>query len=215
MKKVNLLKEIIIVDKNELLNAINSQREFGIKLDGSITYEPHEEIVIFKGSHKPKISALAPPKPITIGEILGQNYKIAESEGKIGIKAANAFREIVKFNYDNALYDDTSADGVYEFADKKLEEIGWHADEFEVSYRELIDVLEEKAEGTLLCIEQEEPSYQFSGLGFVDDKEAAYKLLYDYTQEKIKEKINTDPLYAKENLSEDEKEAARYFKVIE
>ena len=214
MKKFNLLKEIIIVDKQELLNAINSQKEFGIKLDGSITYEPQNEIVIYKGQHTQKVSALAPPKPISIQEILGENYKMAESEGKIGIKAANAFREIVKFNYDNALYDDTTNEGVHEFADKKLEEIGWHADEFEIKYRELIDVLEEQCEGTLLCIEQEEPSYQFSGLGFVDDKDAAYAILYKYAQEKIKEKMASDPLFAPENLSEDEEEAARYFKLL-
>ena len=214
MKKFNLLKEIIIVDKNELLNAINSQKEFGIKLDGSITYEPQNEIVIYKGKHTPKISALAPPKPISIQEMLGENYRIAESEGKIGIKAANAFREIVKFNYDNALYDDTTNEGVHEFADKKLEEIGWHADEFEIKYRELIEVLEEKCDGTLLCIEQEKPSYQFSGIGFIDDKDAAYKLLYEYVQKRIKEKMASDPLFAPENLNEDEEEAARYFKLL-
>ncbi len=214
MKKFNLLKEIVIVDKNELLNAINSQKEFGIKLDGSITYEPQNEIVIYKGSHKPKVSALTPPKPLSIQEILGENYKMAESDGKIGIKAANAFREIVKFNYDNALYDDTTNEGVHEFADKKLEEIGWHADEFEIKYRELIEVLEENCDGTLLCIEQEKPSYHFSGLGFVDDKGAAYELLYKYVREKIKEKMASDSLFAPDNLSEDEKEAARYFKLL-
>ncbi len=214
MKKFNLLKEIIIVDKNELLSAINSQKEFGIKLDGSITFEPQNEIVIYKGIHKPKISSLTPPKPVSIQEILGENYKTAENEGKVGIKAAKAFREIVQLNYDNALYDDTSADGVFEFADKKLEEIGWHADEFEIKYRELIEVLEEKCEGTLLCIEQEKPSYQFSGIGFVDDKEEAYNLLYDYAKEKIKEKMASDPLFAPENLSEDEEEAARYFNLL-
>ena len=214
MKKFNLLKEIIIVDKSELLNAINSQKEFGIKLDGSVTYEPQNEIVIYKGRHAPKISALAPPKPLSIQEILGENYKMAESDGKIGIKAANAFREIVKFNYDNALYDDTTNEGVHEFADKKLEEIGWHADEFEIKYRELIEVLEEKCKGTLLCIEQEKPSYQFSGLGFVDDKDAAYELLYGYSREKIKEKMDSDPLFHPDNLSEDEEKAARYFNLL-
>ncbi len=214
MKKFNLLKEIIIVDKQELLNAINSQKGFGIKLDGSITYNPQNEIVIYKGQHTPKVSALAPPKPISIQEILGENYKMVENEGKIGIKAANAFREIVKFNYDNALYDDTTNEGVHEFADKKLEEIGWYADEFEIKYRELIEVLEEKCDGTLLCIEQEKPSYQFSGIGFIDDKEAAYKILYDYVREKIEEKMKEDPLFSPENLSEDEEEAARYFKLL-
>ncbi len=213
MKKFNLLKEIIIVDKNELLKAINSQKAFGIKLDGSITYTPKEHITIFEGQYTPKISAIAPAKPVTIKEFLGQNYRIAEDENKIGIKASLAWREIVGFNYDLALYDDTSADGVFEFADEKLEQIGWYADEFEISYRELIDELEAKASGVLLCIEQEEP-YNFSGLGFVDDLDEAYNILFTFAQAKAKEKMQNDPLFAPDKLSEDEKEAAEFFKLL-
>ena len=210
MKKFNLLKEIIIVDKNELLQAINSQKEFGIKLDGSITYTPHRDIVIYKGKHTPKQVSLAPPKPLSIEELLGHEYKMVENEGKIGIKAANAWREIVKFNYDLAMYDDTTNDGIAEFSNKKLENIGWYADEFEISYRELVDVMEERCAGVLLCIEQDEP-YQFSGLGFIDDPKKCYETLYRYAKEKILSKIETDELYKVENLSDDEKEAAEFF----
>ena len=213
MKKFNLFKEIVIVDKNDLLQAINSQKEFGIKLDGTITYTPEEEIVIFKGKHTPKPVALAPAKTLSIADFLGHEYKTAESEGKIGIKAAGAWREIIKYNYDLALYDDTTNDGVAEFGDKDLENIGWYADEFDISYRELIDVIEEKCAGTLLCIEQEEP-YQFSGLGFVEDTKACYETLFAYAKEKIAHKLQTDELFKEENLSDDEKEAAEFFGLL-
>ncbi len=214
MKKLNLLKHIIICNKNELLNAINSQKYFGITLDGKITFDPDNKIVIYKGKHTPKISALAPPKPITIAELLGENYKIVENENQVGIKATLAWQEIIGFNHDLATYNDTTGDGVYEFADKDLEDIGWHADEFEIDYRELIELIEEKCAGTLLCIEREEPSYQFSGLGFIDDPKETYGVLYDFCQKKVKEKIETDFAYAKENLSDKEEEAAKYFKVL-
>ena len=213
MKKFNLLKEIIIVDHNDLIRAINSQKEFGITLNGEITYTPDEEIVIYKGKHTPSISALKPSKVLTPQELLGPNYKTAQSEDKIGIKASNAWREIVQFNYDKALYDDTSADGVFEFSDKDLEQIGWHADEFEISYRELIEFMEKECSGTLLCIEQEEP-YHFSGMGFIENPKETYKKLYEFTRQKVKEKMETDPLYAVEKLSEDEKEAARFFALL-
>ncbi|SFV58395.1 hypothetical protein MNB_SM-7-1338 [hydrothermal vent metagenome] len=215
MKKFNLLKEIIIVDQKDLLKAINSQQEFGITLNGDITFKPDKHILIYKGKYVPKTAPLSPPTQSTIvQDLLGDDYKTAQSEGKIGIKAAKAFRKIAKINYEKALYDDTSADGVFEFADKKLEEIGWYADEFGITYRELIELLEEKAKGVLLCIEQEKPSYQFSGLGFVDNIDEAYELLYSFAQKRIKEKIENDPLFSKEKLTKDEKEAANYFKAL-
>jgi len=211
MKKFNLFKEIIIVDEQEFLNAINSQKEFGITLEGKITFTPKKEIVIFQGKHTPKLNAITPPKPLTIEEFLGKNYKSLTQEGKVGIKATLAWQDIVKLNYEKALYDDTSTDGVAEFADKDLEDIGWHATEFDIEYRELIEQLEQKCSGVLLCIEQESPSYQFSGLGFVDDTKEAYKILFTYCQNKIKEKLQNDPLY--ETLTEDEKEACEYFQI--
>ncbi len=215
MKKFNLLKEIIIVDKSELLQAINSQKEFGIKIDGSITYEPQKEIVIFIGKHTPTLMALAPAKPLKLEDFFGTSYRIVETEEKVAIKASLAWQDIIKLNYDKAMYDDTSGDGVAEFADKDLEDIGWHADEFEITYRELVEVLEEQAEGLLLCIEQEGESYHFSGLGFIDDPKEAYAILYEYAKERIAQKMKEDPLYASDKLSDDEAEAARYFSVLQ
>ena len=213
MKKINLLKDIIIVDKNALLQAINSQKEFGITAFGEIVYEPKEEILIYRGKLTPKHSALKPPKPLTIQQLLGENYKIVENEDKVAIKAALAWQDIIKLNYTNASYDDTTNDGVNEFSNQKLEEIGWWADEFEIKYRELIDIIEKECEGTLLCVEQDEP-YRFSGLGFIADNEHAYRLLYQYCKEKIEHLIASDPLYAKENLNDDEQKAAQYFGIL-
>ncbi len=206
MKKFNLIQEIIIIDKTQLLEAISSEKEFGITIDGHITYKPNKEIVIYKGKASSKHS--------TITELLGTNYKIAENENQIAIKASLAWQNIIKYNYNLATYDDTTNEGVNEFEDNKLEKLGWHADEFDISYRELIEEMEKKCDGTLLCIEQEEPDYRFSGLGFVSDLTQAYKTLFTYAQEKIKEKLQNDPYFQKETLNEDEQIAARYFKIL-
>jgi len=214
MKKFNLLQEIIIIDKDKLLQAINSQKEFGITIDGNITYTPNDQIVIYKGKYTQKHSALSLPKPLDIAEFLGKNYKIAQNEGKIGIKASLAWQNIIEYNYNLASYDDTTNEGITEFNEKELEELGWYADEFEITYRELVDLIEKECEGIILCIEQEKPDYRFSGLGFIKDPQEAYKTMYTYTQQKIKEIIKTDPLFFADKLNDDEEEAAKYFKVL-
>jgi hypothetical protein len=71
-------------------------------------------------------------------------------------------------------------------------------------------MFEEKCDGILICIEQEDP-YQFSGLGFVFDIEAAQKLTWDYCVDSIKDKIANDPDFS--TLSDDEEEAAEFFKL--
>ena len=132
---------------------------------------------------------------------------------RVLIKASPAWQSIIKLNVLRASYDDTTGDGISEFSNKELEDLGWQATEFNISYRDLVELIEEKCEGTLLCIEQMEP-YQFSGLGFIQDNRQAYDLLYSHCQEKIKELIANDADFAKENLTDDEIEAAEYFKAL-
>ena len=216
MKKFNLLKEIIVILRTDLLKAINTNQEFAINHKGEVVTPPYadKEIFVFKGkAEAPKVSVLSMPKPQTIAEILGKNYKVVEDEGRVLIKAAGNWQELIAINTPNSDYDDTTADGVAEFADREMEQIGWHGDEFEVDYREMVEVLEEKADGTVLCIEQEEP-YQFSGLGFLYDIEQARTILFDFCQARAKEKMENDPDFAADRLTDDEEEAAKFFKLL-
>lgn len=216
MKKFNLLKEIIVILRSDLLKAINTNKEFAINIKGEVLTPPYadKEIFIFKGkAEAPKVSALSMPKPQTIAEILGNNYRVVEDEGRVLVKAAGNWQELIAINTPNSDYDDTTADGVAEFADKEMELIGWHGDEFEIDYREMVEVLEEKAEGIVLCIEQDEP-YQFSGLGFLYNLEEAKKILFDFCQARAKEKMENDPLFTSDKLTDDEEEAAKFFKLL-
>ncbi len=216
MKKFNLFKEIIITNIHSLHQAINSSKLFGITVKGDIQYEPfvNDAIFIYKGKHIPlQTSALMPTKKPSLETILGKNYKVVEDEDRVLIKAFSNWQEIIGFNTPQASYDDTTADGVAEFADKDLEDIGWHATEFNINYRTLVELLEEKCEGTLICIEQENP-YQFSGLGFLSDNEQAKKILFEYCQNEIQKIMNEDENYKKENLTEDESEAAEFFHIL-
>ncbi len=212
MKKFNLFKEIIVVQRVDFINAINSHKKFAITHEGKIEFEPVSPtmIAIFEGSIPPP-SPLSPNLSRPIDQMLGKEYRIVEDDDRILIKASGAWQNIIRFNRLRALYDDTTADGIDKFADKELEQIGWHATEFNITYRQIVEQFENQCEGTVICIEQEEP-YQFSGLGFVSDIEQARKVAFDFCVSTIKEKLANDPDYA--TLSGDEEEAAEFFKVI-
>ncbi len=215
MKKFNLFKEIIITDKSSLLKAVNSSKVFGITIKGEVKHEPFadEDILVYQGKHIPAPkSALIPTTPISLTAILGKNYQVVEDEERLLIKAFSNWQELIGVNTPRASYDDTSGDGVAEFSDKDLEKIGWHATEFSINYRTLVELLEEKCEGTLLCIEQEDP-YQFSGLAFLSDNAHARTVMFEYCKNEIKKLMAEDPLFKKENLSDDELEAAEFFEL--
>lgn len=211
MKKFNLFKEIIVVPHNDFMKAINANKKFAITHDGKIEFEPFSPtmIAIFEVTiPPPSLLSTNLNRPLT--EMLGKDYRIVEDDDRILIKASPAWQSIIGYNRIRALYDDTTADGIDKFADKELEQIGWHATEFNITYREIVEQFENHSDGTIICIEQEEP-YQFSGLGFVSDIEQTRRVAFDFCVSTIKEKLANDPDFA--TLSDDEEEAALYFKI--
>ena len=216
MKKFNLLKEIIVISREELLKAINTNKEFAISYKGDVVYPPYgeKEIFVFKGkASAPKASALSLPRAQSISDILGKEYKVVEDEDRVLIKAAGNWQALIGINTPNSDYDDTTGDGISEFADEQLEEIGWHATDFNIDYRAMVSHLEENVDGPLFCIERDEP-YQFSGLGYIFDIENARRLTFAYCQNIIKEKLANDPDFAPDNLTDDEEQVARFFECL-
>lgn len=217
MKKFNLFKEIITVQKMLLLQAINSSKVFGINIYGEIKYAPFDskEILIYQGSHTPKpTSALAPSQSPDLESMLGKNYQLVIDDERVLIKAFSNWQTLIGINMPRASYDDTTGDGVAEFSNSDLETIGWYATDFNIRYRSLVELLEEKCEGILLCIEQEEPAYQFSGLGFLANDLHAKKVMFEHCQNIIKEKLESDPDFARDILDEDQEEALEFFKLL-
>ncbi|WP_416768359.1 hypothetical protein ACM66T_08660 [Sulfurimonas sp. ST-25] len=216
MKKFNLVKEIIAIDKPAMMAAVNGGKPFGITIKGEIHYPPYDarSCYIFQGSvDRPAPSALMPTKPKSLAELLGGNMQVVEVEDRILIKAARNWQEIIGYNVRHADYDDTTGDGVAEFTDKELEEIGWQATEFGINYRELVELIEAQCEGTLFCIENEGENYHFSGMGFIDDMACARKQCFDYCATKIETLLKEDESYHGAVLSDDEEEALAFFGV--
>jgi hypothetical protein len=214
MKKFNLVKEIISIEKPTMMAAVNSGKPFGITIEGAIhrpPYDPHS-CYIFQGDvARPAPSALTPSKPKSLAELLGGTMQVVEVEDRILIKAARNWQAIMQYNVPNADYDDTTGDGVAEFTDKELEAIGWQATEFDIGYRELVEVIEARCGGTLLCIENEGDNYQFSGMGFIGDMACARKQCFDYCVTRIETVLKEDKSYRHADLTDDEEEALAFF----
>jgi hypothetical protein len=206
VKKFNLFKEIITANTTELNEAIQSGNKFAINVNGEIRNEPFtsSDILIYSGT---------PDKLKQLEITFGNKYQVVVDGERVLIKAFGNWQELIAVNTPLATYDDTTADGVAEFSNKGLEDIGWHATEFNITYRELVEVLEKKVDGTILCIEQEEP-YQFSGFGFLSDFDQANDILYKYCQEIVKDKLANDEAFEEANLEEDEAFAASFFKAL-
>jgi hypothetical protein len=207
MKKFNLFNEIIIIDSDELKKVIKSGKKFALNIKGEICHEAltKDDIFIYHG---------IPNKEVSIELAFGNKYQILIDDKRALIKAFGNWQELITLNTPLASYDDTTADGIAEFSNKDLEDIGWHSTEFNITYRELVEVLEDKIDGILLCIEQEKP-YQFSGLGFITDYKNAYDVLFEYTQNRIIETIKTDNDYKQEFLNDDELEALKFFNLAD
>ncbi len=214
MKKFNLQHEVVVVSKQELLHAINSSRPFAISLDGTICYEPFEPntLSIFQGTLAPKPITLTTSSSAFEG-LFGSHYLVLEDGNRILIRASGAWSQIIGYNFSKADYDDTTADGIADFSDKALEEIGWHATEFGISYREMTEYLESACEGVLLCVEIDTP-YQFSGLGFLHDRTHAKEVLFQWCKARIALIMQSDCDFAIERLTDDEEDAARFFGLL-
>ncbi len=216
MQKFNLVTETIVVEKTALIQAIGMGKPFGITYNGEIISDPidKEEIFIFLGTILPQSNnVILGPKSKLLQELFGTAYKIEEQDETVTFNAELAWELIISFNSPHASYDDTTSDGIGEFTDGPLEDIGWQATEFDITYRTLSEVIEQSCDGILLCIEREEP-YFFSGLAFIKDHDCARKKVFSFCQSQIKSLMENDPDFAKDNLTDSEEEAAEFFKLL-
>ncbi len=215
MKKFNIATEKIRVKKEALLQAVNQGKTFAITHKGEVVYPPYHDsdIFIFKGALLVDTPAFAIAKQRGLSDLFGALYKVQEKDDEVVFEAENAWGEIVGFNQENASYDDTTSDGIMDLGDSELEDMSWHATEFGITNRDISDVIEAQCDGTLFCLHKENP-FLFSSLIFIDDIACAREKVREFIKEKIADKIANDPDFAKETLTDDEEEAARYFGVI-
>jgi hypothetical protein len=205
-KKINLLTESFEISNALFSKAMQSNREFGITIDGEIDYEfNRENIYIFWG----KGSIFQKNEP------LGKGYSVKLNFVKAIISAENSWNRFKDINRENSLYEDISSDGIDSFKDEILENIGWHIVEFDMTYRDLVEHLEEFGEGAIVSIERDEP-YMFDGLGFVKkvDLAKSREILFNFAKEKISSFIEDNREdFQKYGFSREQEEALKFFSI--
>jgi len=208
MKKINLLTDEISVKSSSLINALNRKQKFAISVDGEIHFEPFEEntVYIYKGLPEQKSGLSLSPLSILKGA-----YKLRQQSENIYINAGGEWQNILDMNTPIALYEDVSADGIDVFKDEELENIGWYATDFNIEYREIVEVIEEKLDNAHLIFIEVDSPYRFSGFCVSNDLESTRSIVFNYVKEKIIDKLKNDPDFDQETLTSDEKKAAKYF----
>ncbi len=215
MKKFNLEVEKISVSKQALLQAINSGKEFAITHDGRVVNSPFspKDIFIYKGTMPIPKLIMMKTETISLSSMFGDLYSLEESEDKVIFSASKAWNVIVPINLENASFDDSTSDGIMDLNDKELEDMSWHGVEWGVTNRDISDIIEKECEGTLFCIHTENP-FMFSSLVFIDDMNCAREKVRGYIEDVIKDKLENDPDFQRDSLSDDEEESAKFFGVL-
>lgn len=208
MTYFNLIKENVLVNQVDFIAAVNKGVEFSITHEGEIVYTPIARPVIFTG--KAQRAQGVTTKAIPITQTLGRNYNITLKGPQLEIKASTNWQDIIGFNMAQAHYDDSTGDGISVFGDKEMEDMGWHATDFDIDYRTIVEYIEPVVAGVIFCIERDEP-YQFSGFGFFDDIEEARQELKSYLIKTIQDKLENDSDYAKDELDDDQLKALEFF----
>ncbi len=204
-KKINLSKDVINVNNLAFAKAIYSTEIFAISLDGKIINSTNinNELLIFQG----RGSLTNKFEPLGIG------YSIKSTFANVSIYVKNIPNKIFDLNRHLASYEDISSEGVDSFKDEVLENIGWHSIEFGISYRQLVEYLEEFGNGLLIYSETEEP-YSFNGMAFIKNEEIEHNrtILQEFATKEIKQKlINNFGEWRKYGFSNEQIKALEYF----
>ena len=99
------------------------------------------------------------------------------------------------------LYHDHPNEGIDFFQDTVLEDIGWHANAFEITYRDIAECIEENCEGTLTYNDH---TLGFNGFVEVDNIEDVRASVKQFAIEIINKKDL-------KSFDDDQKKALEYF----
>lgn len=209
MNNINIKDIELNIDIIKVLNSVSTKVPFEIDITGKIYVNeivPLTLPIIYKSTNLEINHSIMDAKTIALN-IFAKDYK-GEVNGSIcKIKPLMAWQQIIGLNQGRMLYFDHHSDGIELFEDKELEDIGWNAVVFDISYREIAEFIESSCEGTILFYDNE---IQFNGFVIVNDIKSVRNSVKDFVINKIKElSLNGD--IDLENLDEDQEESLNYF----
>ncbi len=210
MKKINIKNLKIEINLTSLLSAIESQKCFDIDVDGKIYINksiPKNKVIIFS-SKEQKISDSIDIQT-KAKNLFGSDYKPQIVGSICIITPLSSWMKVLDLNKQTMLYFDHQTDGVEYFEFPEIEDIGWNAVAFDITYRQLCTFIEKNCEGTFLFYDNE---VHFNGFVVVDDLDKVKEILMKYICQFINEKIKNKEIDLSE-IDDEQSEALEFFKV--
>jgi len=193
--------------KEELSQALHSHKNFGITLKGEIKFSPFstDDFFVYQGI------ATTQTRALKTQAFFGNKYKVIEQTDKLVLTLQDSKEEIINYNIEHAHFAEIDTKGISDFKDEKIEDMAWMLIEFDLSYEEIFEFLEQHTEITLICLDAKD-SNDFCALGYFDDLAQAQEVFYNFAQEHIQHKLLHDPDFTYDYLDEEQREAVAFFK---
>lgn len=209
MKNIDIQNVQINIDLTKILNLISENIEFEIDIDGKIypnNSSQKNTPIIFKSKNL-SMSKIIDAKSIALD--IFKDYKPKVNGAICTLNVLFAWQKIIDLNSSRMLYFDHQSDGVEIFEDKILEDLGWHATAFDITYREISQFIENSCDGVLVFYDN---GVQFNGFVLIDDIKDVRLKVKEFLILKINEIFETGQLYINE-LDDDQEEALEFFNI--
>ncbi len=209
MTNIDISKVKLDVNISEILNLVSNKKSFQIDINSKIYV--NEEIPSF-------IACMYRSKEDSISNIVDtsliiqkvfKSYKPQINKDICTLSPLMCWQEIIDLNKTKMLYFDHQSDGVDLFEDKELEEMGWFAAALDITYRQIVEVIEKEAQGSLVYYDN---TIQFSGFALIKDIKEVRLFVEEFIKNTIDTKIKEDEL---DFNDEDIIEAMDFFKIKE
>lgn len=208
MNNIDISKLKIDINISEILNLLRSKKKFQIDVDANIYIDKEVAssiVVIYKSCEGP-ISNIEDTGLLI--KKLFKSYKPQINKDICTLTPLMCWQEIIDLNKTRMLYFDHQSDGVDLFEDEQLEEMGWFAAALDITYRQIVEVLEKEVKGTLVFYDN---AIHFSGFVLVEDINEVRRIIKEFIVNTIYIKIKEDEL---DFDDEDIIEAIEFFKIV-
>lgn len=190
MNSVDIAKVKLKVNISEILNLVLSKQKFKIDIEANVYINkevPSNKAIIYVSED----NSLSEEEPSLIIMKLFKSYKPQVNKDICTLTPLMCWQDVIELNKTRMLYFDHQSDGVDLFEDKELEEMGWYASALDITYRQIVEVIEDKTKGSLVFYDN---SIQFSGFALVEEIKEVRSIIKEYICNTVNTKIKEDEL---------------------
>lgn len=206
MNSIDIAKVKLDINISEVLNLVLSKQNFKIDIEANIYVNkevPSTKAIMYVRED----NSFSEEDPSLIISKLFKSYKPQVNKDVCTLSPLMCWQDVIELNKTRMLYFDHQSDGVDLFEDKELEEMGWYASALDITYRQIVEILEDKTKGSLTFYDN---SIQFSGFALIEDIKEVRSIVKEYIRNTVNIKIKEDEL---DFDDEDVIEAIDFFKI--